>query len=162
MVNMNKINITDIKSFMSKLLIKDNFDNFLLKEATITTFNTFNINGQIKESFYSKEDFMELDSKTFSYWSAIKPICFNLIKGTRLPVSFKIILKANDEKLLKHMKASGCPLSTSDVEGLYLNIKYENNTLDCISSTSLYTFTTDKTLEHYWDSICEKYLLALF
>ena len=67
----------------------------------------------------------------------------------------------NDEVTLNLLKESGAPLNIADVEGLYLTIKYENNLLDCISATSLYTFTMDKTLENYFDKSIEKHLLAL-
>ncbi len=159
---MNKTNITDIKTFMKKLLIKEDFDSFLLKEATITTYNTFTIDGRIKEGFYSKDDFDTLEYKSFSSWAAVKPHCFNIIKGKNLPINFKITLKVNDTDTISILKESGASINIADVEGLLLNIKYENNTLDCISATSLYTFTTDKSLENHWDKVCEKQLLALF
>ena len=148
---MNKINITDIKTFMSTLLKKDDFDDFLLKEATITTFSTFTIDGRIKEAFYSKDEYEILENKDFSTWSSVKEHCFNIIKGKKLPVSFKIVLKTNKKTTEELLEASGAPLNINDIEGLFLNIKYENGILDCISSTSLYTFTTDKSLEIYWD-----------
>lgn len=158
---MNKIEISDIKIFMSKLLIKEDFDEFLLKEATITTYNTFSIDGRIKEAFYSSEELETMTQRTFSQWSTVKQHCYNIIKGKKLPVSFKFVLKMNDEVTLNLLKESGAPLNIADVEGLYLTIKYENNLLDCISATSLYTFTMDKTLENHYDKSIEKYLLAL-
>lgn len=158
---MNKINITDIKNFMTKLLIKEDFDEFLVKEATITTFNTFSIDGRIKEAFYDSEDFDSLENKNFSKWSFVKNHCFNIIKGKTLPLYFKIVLKINDKETLRLLKDSGAPIDYSQVEGLYLNIKYENNTLDCISSTSLYTFITDKSFENHYDKEIERFLLAL-
>ena len=158
---MNKITINDIKTFMSKLLIKEDFDTYLLKEATITTYNTFTIDGHIKEAYYSKEEFEELNQSTFSSWATIKPHCFNLIKGKKLPVSFKIILKADDSQVIDLIKDANTSINISDVEGLYLNIKYENNTLECITAISLYTFTMDKSLENHWDKTIEKSLLAL-
>lgn len=155
---MNKINITDIKTFMSKLLIKEDFDNYLLREATITTFNTFTIDGRIKESFYTKEDYEALEHKSFSSWAAVKPHCFNIIKGKSLPVYFKIVLKLNEESTAALIKEASTSINVADVEGLYLNIKYENNILDCITATSLYTFTTDKSLENHWDKVISKQL----
>lgn len=158
---MNKITITDVKTFMSKLLIKEDFDSYLLKDATITTYNTFTIDGRIKEAYYSKEEYEELEQSTFSFWNTVKPHCFNLIKGKKLPVSFKIVLKANDSQIINLIKEANTTINISDVEGLYLNIKYENNTLECITATSLYTFTMDKSLENHWDKTIEKILLAL-
>lgn len=158
---MNKINISDIKNFMSKLLIKDDFDEFLLKEATITTYNTFTIDGRIKENFFSKDEFDELKCKQFSEWHNIKGYCYNLIKGKKLPINFKVILKLNHEKTVELIKESGTHMNINDVEGLVLTIKYEQGCLDCVSATSLYSFSTDKTLENYFDKFVEKFLLAL-
>ena len=39
------LKITDVKDFMNKLLIGEVFDRFSLVEASVTTFNTFTING---------------------------------------------------------------------------------------------------------------------
>ncbi len=158
---MNKINIDDTKKFMNKLLKNEDFDEFLLKEATITTFNTFFIDGRIKEAFYNKEYFDTLPDKNFSCWSDIKSHCFNIIKGKTLPINFKIVLKLNETVTRELLTASGAHTDYSDIEGLYLNIRYENNTLYCISSTSLLTFTIDKSLENHFDKEIERFLLAL-
>ena len=40
------------KEFMTKLLTSDIFDDFLVEEATIDTFNTFHIDGRIHKDFY--------------------------------------------------------------------------------------------------------------
>ena len=79
---MNSINIPskDIKKFMNCLLVGDTFDKFLLEEASITTFNTFTIDGHVQSDFYSEEELATLPDNTLSTWATIKPICFNLIK----------------------------------------------------------------------------------
>jgi predicted fused transcriptional regulator/phosphomethylpyrimidine kinase len=43
------------------------------------------------------------------------------------------------------------------VQGLYLNIRYNGETLTCITGTSFKTFTMDKTLEHAWDEMTENF-----
>ena len=114
---MKSINITDVKNFMSKLLIKEDFDNFLLEEASITTFNTFTIDGHIHKNYYTSEEYEALRNTELSYWSTIKPICFELIKGKKTPSRFKIILKADENLVVKISEDS------SNILGLYLNIK---------------------------------------
>ena len=59
---MNSINIpsANIKSFMNSLLVGDTFDKFLLEEASITTFNTFTIDGHIQKDFYSEDELTTL------------------------------------------------------------------------------------------------------
>ena len=44
---MRAFQIQDVKSFMSHLLLSNTFDRFLLTEASITTFNTFFIDGHL-------------------------------------------------------------------------------------------------------------------
>ena len=52
LIDMTSIKITNKKSFMSKLLASTLFDEFLVEEAEITTFNTFHIDGQIRKEFF--------------------------------------------------------------------------------------------------------------
>ena len=41
--------LTNIKDFMSHLLLNETFDHFSFIEGEITTFNTFHIDGIIKK-----------------------------------------------------------------------------------------------------------------
>lgn len=167
--NMNNINVpsSHIKKFMNCLLVKETFDNFLLEEATITTYNTFTIDGHIQSDFYSADELEELPDKVLSTWETIKPHCFNLIKGSKLPLRFKIVLKASAAYTEKILNENSCGLSIKEVGGLYINIRYDSKqtltaedtntaTLDCISMASLNIFSMDKTLEKAWDGVCEK------
>ena len=71
------------KPFMNILLASEGFDAFLVEEVSITTFNTFHIDGHIVKEFYNKDELTENDSvvPSLSAWSTIRPICFQLIKG---------------------------------------------------------------------------------
>ena len=166
---MNSINITstDIKKFMNCLLVKETFDNFLLEEASITTYNTFTIDGHIQNDFYSNDELEALPDKFLSTWAMIKPYCFNLIKGSKLPLRFKIVLKASTTYTEKLLNENPCGLSLNDIGGLYINIRYDSKRnlsgettgiacLDCISMASLNIFSMDKTLEKAWDSVCAR------
>ena len=166
---MNSINIpsTDIKKFMNCLLVKETFDHFLIEEATVTTYNTFTIDGHIQSDFYSEDELATLPDKTLSTWAVIKPHCFNFIKGSKLPLRFKIVLKASTSYTEKLLNENPCGFSLNDVGGLYINIRYDskrnlsgedtgNASLDCISMASLNIFTMDKTLEKAWDNVCQK------
>ena len=50
---MRAYQIKELKNFMAKLLATDAFDDFLLAEATITTYNTFIIDGHLVKEFFS-------------------------------------------------------------------------------------------------------------
>lgn len=157
---MQSTNISDVKIFMKKLLIDDVFDHFLLDESTITTYNTFSINGHIQKSYYTDEEYEQLKNKDFTYWEAIKPMCFNIIKGKKTPLSFKIILKLDPEATLNFINEQGLN-NDNIVSSLYININYENMALNCISATSYKSFSLDKTIENAFDKYIEKFLLAL-
>ena len=44
---MISLNLTNVKNFMSHLLLKETFDNFSFIEGEVITFNTFHIDGYI-------------------------------------------------------------------------------------------------------------------
>ena len=50
---MISLQIQDVKDFMNHLLLKSTFDPFLVVEGTVTTYNTFHMNGRLKPEYYS-------------------------------------------------------------------------------------------------------------
>lgn len=50
------LQITSMKAFMNHLLVADTFENFLLAEATVSTANTYQIDGHINKDFYTQEE----------------------------------------------------------------------------------------------------------
>lgn len=159
---MISLQIIDVKDFMSKLLISDIFNKFLLSEATINTYNTFTIDGHINKDFYTPDELEEhlLTDQTISSWETLKPFCFELIKGKKTPLNFKIVFLLSSVNVNKLLSQTGIPLTSNDINGLYLNIKYSNNSLHCITGTSLKLFTMDKSLEHEWDFMVQKFFKA--
>ena len=148
------LTITDIKDFMNKLLIGDAFDRFCLTEASITTFNTFTIDGRLQMDFFDTDtvDSLKEKSLTHSYWKDIKPVCYSLIRGKRTPVSFKIIFHLSRHQLQNLFEASGCGISPKDISGAFLNLQYKNKTLLCTTGLSLCSFTVDKRPQQFWDN----------
>lgn len=158
---MISLKILDVKSFMSSLLIQHVFDDFLLVDLDISTFNNFHLSGYINKSFYTDEEVENLEDREYSRWKEVKPIAFNLVKGSKIPLSFKIVflLSANNSRNI--IEKDGIPIHYTDVNGLFLNVKFENGILNLITGTSLKTFTLDKTLENEWDDYMRKYLKKL-
>lgn len=154
--------ITDVKKFMSEILIKDTFDKFLVNEVTITTFNTFHIDGYIKKDFYSKDEYESISSPVLSEWRALKPICYEIIKGKKTPLSFKIILSLSKMDIAKFTEEYNIDFPIENIDGLYINIKYENNELTYITGTSLKIFSLDKTLEKAFDKHILNFISTLF
>ncbi len=158
---MISLRILDIKGFMAQLLLRDTFDRFYLTEASITTFGMFLIDGRLQKDYYTSEELEnEAYAQPYSYWKQMRPFCLELIKGKKTPLRFKIVFQlsaANTQKLLSQLGAS---LSPSDINGLFLNLHFENQTLTCVTGTSLKLFTMDKSLEHAWDDMVRKFFRA--
>lgn len=154
--------ITDVKSFTSALFIGDTFDNFLVSEVNITTYNTFSIDGHIKKGFYTSEEYEELGSPALSKWSSLKPLCFDIIKGKKLPLSFKIVFSLSAEAISSFLKENELAYTLDNINGLFLNIRFENNELSYVTGTSLNVFTLDKSLEQAFDSYISKFISTHF
>lgn len=155
------LQIQDIKNFMSKLLLSQTFDNFLLVEGTITTYNTFHIDGRIHKDFFSEEESEErrLDNRDFSLWKEVKPFCLELIKGKKTPLGFKFTFQLSKENTNKLLASSGITsFQPENISGLLLNVRFDSNGLSCITATNLNLFTLDKSLEHAWDDMVKRFL----
>ena len=156
--------IKDIKDFMNKLLLKADFDFFVVSEATIMTYNSFVIDGHLRKEHYSDEEWQELSGERFSMWETIKPFCLQVIKGKKTPESFKIVLllseKDKRELLVQNSEELGQEYRTDNIHGLYMNLKYENGELFVTTGTSLAFFTVDKSLENIWAKYIKDFLVG--
>lgn len=157
---MKAYRIKDIKNFMSRLLGTDTFDSFLLAEASITTCNTFFIDGHMVREFFTGDihDDSVMPPYEFSEWKNMRSLCFDLIKGKRTPVNFKLILHLKPEVTDRILKTNDCGLSLSDIKAFVLNIKYDGSMLTCITATAFYTFLPDKTPDKLWDDYLTHFL----
>jgi len=158
---MISIQIRDVKEFMNKLLLQQVFDPFLMVEGSIITYNTFHIDGHLHPDFYSKEEqeALGLSGRRFSLWQELRPFCLELIKGKHTPLSFRFTLQLSSENTAKLLTQTGSSFSPTDVNGLILNIRYENSILSCTTGTSMNLFSLDKTLEQAWDQMVQKFFL---
>ena len=82
---MTALKVEDIRQFTSSLFIGNVFDRFLMREAQIVTFNTFQIDGHIRKEYYTDQEIQEGHIGELSAWEAIKPVCYGLIKGKVMP-----------------------------------------------------------------------------
>ena len=56
-----------------------------MREAEIVTFNRFTIDGRIRQGYYSDWELEQNRIEDLSSWKMIKPFCYSLIKGKKLP-----------------------------------------------------------------------------
>lgn len=144
------------KSCMAHLLLKDSFDSFSFIEAHITTYNSFHIDGYLQKDFFPEG---EAPKREFSRWKDVREFCFSIIKGKRSPLNFKIVLSLGGEDFPDFLKDNGITaLKPEDLQGLYLNFRYDGNSLSCVTGTSTKAFTLDKSLEQQWDLQAKEFL----
>lgn len=150
--------VSDVRDFMEKLFLKDTFDGFQLMEAVIVTANTFVVDGHIRKEYYTREEWDELEEKTISRWRELRPLCFQMIKGKKTPESMKLVFRMSDSGVEKMLGQSGLTYSSSEIEGLFLNVRYENQNLQLTSGVSMKVFTMDKSLERFWEQRLQGFL----
>lgn len=142
------LSLSNVKNCMAQLLLKETFDDFLFIEGEIVTAHTFTIDGFTQKSFFEEDT---ADIFNYALWKDIRDYCFSIIKGRRTPLSFKFIFSLNPIKIASLVSDFGIDWDPSDIQGLYLNFKYDGEKLQCITGTSLKTFSLDKTIERVWD-----------
>ncbi len=157
---MISLRIKNTKAFMSHLLVKDTFDNFLLSEADIKISCSHSIDGQINRAFYSDEEWEELDpdARRYDMWLNQKPFCFSLIKGNKVPSSLKIVMLMSSKDTTSLLSRLETGLSADNINGLFINIRYQDGHADIITGTSLNIFSLDKTLDTAFDSYIKSFL----
>lgn len=152
--------IIDQKNFMNKLLLGDIFDSFWLSEASITTYNTFTIDGNLHTDFFETPvlEALKRNRRTHSLWQEVRPFCLSIIKGKHTPLHFKIVFQLPRDNTDRAVLDSGVSLSPEDVSGLFLNLSYNGSEMTCTTGTALKIFTLDKTFDTVWDNM----VLAFF
>ena len=153
------LSIIDVKDFMNKLLIGEVFDRFFLVEASVTTFNTFTIDGRLQQDFFDTDTVAMHKSTSIEYslWRDVKPYCFSVIRGRRTPLNFRIVLQLSHKQTQQILNPSFPDGSVPDCR-FCLNLQYRNDSLLCTTGVSYTSFCLDKRPEHLWDEIIRKFL----
>lgn len=154
---MISVRINDVSNFMQNLLVKETFDSFLLCDGEIHTANSISISGRINAGFYNSDE-LENITDDFVFWKNIKHICFEIIRGKKVPTKMKLVFAMPKSSYSKIIIDSGINIPEENIGGLYLHINYENNIITAITGTSLNVFTMDKTLDKYWDNLMKGFL----
>ena len=151
---MIELSLTDVKECMGKLLLSETFDPFYFIEGEIVTFSTFTMDGYLKKDFFDAENAPE---REYTLWKDVREFCFSIIKGKRTPLSFKFVLGLSDSNIEKLLLQQELDFKPQDVRGLYINLKFDGQNLQCITGTAMNLFTMDKSLEQAWDKMVQKF-----
>ncbi len=155
---MRSFQIQDQLDFMKKLLIGTDFDSFLLSEASITTFATFQIDGNFHPEFLEDaEEMYPAEAAGYTLWQRVRPFFYELTRGKQTPLRFRLIFRLSASNTEKLISQCGLCLDPEQIDGLFLNVNFDGSALYCTSGTSVKTFTLDKSLENAWDEMLEKF-----
>ncbi len=150
------LKITKLKLFTKQLFLQDLFDGFQFMEGRFVTFGTFTMDGRLNSDYYGEEEWEEIGSRPYSMWRQMRPFCFQIIKGNKLPLSFQLVLRKDKAELEKQL--SPADWNFSEVESFLLNIRYKNGAITCTTGVSLRQFTMDRTPEQEWDRYVREFL----
>ena len=143
--------IEDVKKLTDLLFVQETFDRFLMSEAHFVTGITIDLDGTLNSDYYDTDEFSALFDQRTVTWGNMKKLCFQIIKGRKLPKRFRIVLKLAEADIPAWIAKNGLNLASETVKGLFITFRYENQQLSCTSGTALSVFTLDKSLEQAWD-----------
>lgn len=152
--------IKNVKQFMGKFLASEAFDSFLVEEASISTYNTFQIDGHQNRDFYTTEEWEDKETRPydFSQWNKLRPICYSLIKGTRTPSAFKFVLHLMPDYAASILKDGDTSITPQQIKAFVLTVRYDDTGLTLITGTSFHTFIMDKSADELWDKAMGRFL----
>jgi hypothetical protein len=155
------LHIKELKNFMDKLLRSDLFHHFLLEEAVICSGGTYTVDGHINRDFFTGDDetLMRLEGLDCLPFSMLQPLCFSMIKGAKPPISFQFTFKLSPENQKNTLHALESVFTQSDINGLYLNFRFQSGQLLCTPAISYRSFSLDHSLDRQWDELTKKFLL---
>lgn len=156
---MTALSIVNVKEFMNIFLRTNVFDSFLLSEGSITTYMTYILDGHANTDFFSPEDeaYPLVTQDEYIPFSLVRSTCFDLIKGKRTPSSFKFVFLLSNENKERTLASLHSQFSPTDISGMYLNLKYQNQQLVCTTGVSCRIFSMDKSLEQSWDDMVVRF-----
>ncbi len=154
------LQITQLKQFMSQLLSGEVFDNFLMSEATVSTAYTYTIGGHRNRALSPAEEWNDhsLCPAPYASCAGLEPHLFQLIKGTKTPLYFKIILQLSPENTEKLLTANPCDVAPNQIKALLLTIKYDGTKAILTTGTSFTTFLMSKEPDEIWDKAVTQFL----
>lgn len=157
---MISLQIKNIRQFMNQFLAGDAFDSFLLEQASISTYNTFTIDGRENRAFYTSEEWDDREIRPYEFtpWKKIRPVCFDLIKGKRTPTAFQFVLHLIPDYAASLLEKGDTAVTADQVKAFVLNIKYDGSALTLITGTAFHTFLMDRTPDALWDRAVRQFL----
>ena len=107
--------------------------------------------------FLEELDELELTGLSCLPFGMLRENCFALIKGKHTPSYFRFIFQLSPKNLKNTLEVSKSGLTTQDLNGVFLNIKFQDGILSCTNGVSYRSFTLDHTFDQEWDLLIRKF-----
>ncbi len=162
------LHMTQVKAFMSHLLVLDTFDEFSLVESYIRQDAGFLVDGRRKDeneetadrSGSAEQNTEAAAAEEYVSYASVRPYCLSLVKGQATPASMRMVLSVPQEKLRQKAIAGLEDINVADVQMLCINIRFRGGQLMVTTGTSLRVFRMDKTIEQTWDAWVRKFFIG--
>ena len=123
---MRAIEIDNLKQFTTALFARDTFDGFLVTEASFSTITNITIDGHINQEFMGEADLALPENKEKAvYWKRLRPLCYEIVKGQKVPLRFKIVFMMPSDVVLKFLDHAGLDFEPVEVNALFLNVNFQ-------------------------------------
>lgn len=161
------LKINDIKNFMTKLLLKNEFDSFLLEQAELVTASKMTLSGHRNQNWYDTETWKLLEQEALEdiywmSWKEIRTVVFSYIKGNQTPEIMRISFRASHKMAEELLVDSGVlNLYHQHHPDLFLQLRYEQGVLTLITGTAFSEFLLDKTMEKAWDDAVMRFFKGI-
>lgn len=156
------LQISDIKSAMAHLLIRESFDLFYLEQAEAVTFASATWRGRRNDAWYDTEERAQEDMTEWVSWSEMKPFVFSYIKGQKTPSVLKVFLKADAVMAEKLLYPQGVwNQFTEQRPELSLQFRYEKGQLSVVTGIAYPEFVLDQQIAFAWDAAVKQYFHQL-
>ena len=162
--------INETRPFMAALLTNDTFDSYLLREATITTFCTYTLDGSWQKAYFADPaDTAEPSggstasdeapqSPPYAPWELLRPHVFDLIKGRHTPLAMRFVFQSPADLTASLLEEAGLGALTDTVYGLYLNLKFDEGRILITTGSAQKAFPPNLLIDHAWDEAVSRFL----
>ena len=152
---MRVYHLFDNKTVMAHILTKDTFDRFLISEIKISGKASFHLTGRAAEGFFSEN---ELDETGYVSYGQVRQVCFEMMKGHKVPESFTFMFLLPSKELEKFLDETDSTLQPFDVENLSFLVRFKDGELTLTTGSAFKIFTMDQSLNVAWDSWVNDFL----
>lgn len=146
---MLSLRLKSLKDATRQLFLDTSFDCFSLMEASFVCAASFTVDGRCNKDFF---DSAEAPDDEYISWSTVRPTCFQMIKGKRVPLSFRLVFTLSAAKAAELFSAPALA-DNADIDRYILILHYKNQQLSVTTGTAIHRFTLDKTSEKLWNQL---------